>query len=415
MTEVERLGLARVFRAESGRILAALLAQYHDITMAEDALQDACVAASEQWVKQGMPINPAGWLLTVARRRLIDKLRQQTRRNSQQVIEQIEASLSAAESIAEAQQPIPDERLRLLFTCCHPALAESAQVALTLKTLCGLNAREIARAFVVSETAMNQRLTRAKRKIKHAGVAYSVPEAAALPRRLPSVLAVIYLIYNESYSAYEGQLLTREDLACEAIRLGTVLYKLLPRSEVAGLLALMLLHHSRSAARRSATVAFIPLEQQDRALWDLQSIAKGQSLLANAMSMGPVDKYQIQAAISALHVQASSWEETDWYQIQLLYQSLYRLEPSPVVALNYAIAVANSGQLQCALKLMDALQHELLCYQPYFAARADLAYKLGRVQEAIDHYDQAIAMTRNNAERDFLKKQHRRLVSTHSY
>ncbi|MEM7360001.1 MAG: sigma-70 family RNA polymerase sigma factor [Pseudomonadota bacterium] len=397
--------LARVFRAESGRILSVLLAQYRDMDLAEEALQDACLQASEQWPSKGVPQNSAGWLLTVARRRLIDRLRKSTHANKEEVIQAISDSLTATEQIAEEAQEIPDERLKLIFVCCHPALAENARVALTLKTLCGLTVPEISRAYLLSESALHQRLSRAKRKIKKSGIAYEVPQDQQLAERVSSVLEVIYLIFNESYTAFEGQSLTRVELAEEALRLARVLYRLLPRPDVAGLLALMLLHHARHEARSSDTRAFIPLAEQDRRLWDQEAISMGRQLLLTAMAKGQAEKYQIQAAISALHAEADCWENTDWAQIQLLYYELYKQEPSPIVELNRIVAMANSGREQQALQSMQGLAEELEEYQPYHAALADLAAKLGDNSLAHTHFANAIAMTKNNAERDYLVQQ----------
>lgn len=394
--------LARVFRAESGRILAALMMHTHSIDVAEDALQDALLQATEQWLKIGMPKNKAAWLLTVARRRLIDRIRKDSHRNADITIQSIQDMLPHNTDAIEIDELIPDERLRLIFTCCHPALAQDARVPLTLKTLCGLSAREIARAFLTSEVTMNQRLTRAKRKIRDAGIAYEVPQGDALTERLPSVLSVIYLIYNESYNAFEGQTLTRCDLAKEAIRLARLLHQLLPRPDVAGLLALLLLHDSRRNARSSDTQPFIPLEHQDRTLWSQELIREGTNIVLTAMSEAKPDSYQLQAAISALHAMAPNWESTDWPQIQQLYAMLFQLFPSPVVALNQAMAQAYSGDVETAYSRLSELEIELKTYQPFFAARAELAYQLGENECALRDYDIALSLTKNEAEREFL-------------
>lgn len=394
--------LVRVFRAESGRVLAALVAYSSDISLAEDSLQDAFLQAIEQWPVRGTPQNKGAWLLTVAKRRLIDRVRRQSHQRNTHVLMLVRDSLNNAPG-EEEQHAIPEERLKLIFTCCHPALSEQARVALTLKTLCGLSAREIARAFLSSETTMNQRLTRAKRKIRDSGIAYEVPEGAALADRVSSVLAVIYLIYNESYCAYEGQMLTREELAHEAIRLARLLLDLLPRPDVEGLLALMLFHDARRRARSSSSQSFIPLEQQDRSLWDQVTIAEAQQLLTKAISSAKPDVYQVQAAISALHAQANHWDETDWEQIRLLYGTLYKLQPSPVVALNQAVALAYAGELAKAYAFLLTLEPELRSYQPYFAACADIAAKLYHYQAARQYYARAIHLSKNNSERDFLK------------
>jgi len=393
--------LARVFRAESGRVLAALITYSKDISLAEDSLQDACLQAIEQWPEGGVPENKGAWLLTVAKRRLIDRVRRQSHQHSEHVLALVSDSLTGAPS-DEEQQAIPDERLKLIFTCCHPALSEQARVALTLKTLCGLTAREIARAFLTSEATMNQRLTRAKRKIRDSGIAYDIPEGDALADRVSSVLAVIYLIYNESYCAYEGQMLTREELAHEAVRLARVLLELLPRPDVTGLLALMLFHDARRGARSSDSQSFIPLEKQDRNLWNQEAIAEAQQLLNKAMSSGKPDAYQIQAAISALHAQAPDWYDTDWAQIKLLYRALYKLAPSPVVALNQAVALAHSGEHGKAFEYLLTMEPDLKTYQPFYAACADIAANLHHYETASRYYERAIQLSKNNSERDFL-------------
>ena len=399
--------LATVFRAESGRVLASLLVQCRDIELAEDALQDACLQASGKWTLCGVPTNPAAWLLTVSRRRLIDNLRKSKRQNDQLIIQSVYAALGEGSSIdagsKEAHQNIPDERLKLIFTCCHPTLNQSASVALTLKTLCGLSVAEIARAYLVSEAAISQRITRAKRKIRDAGIAYQVPNKASLPNRLPSVLSVIYLIYNESYTAYEGQGLSRDDLANEAIRLARLLFKLLPRPDVAGLLALMLFHHARNQARISGDQDYVSLEFQDRKLWDKQKISEAKSILLAAMMAGKADKYRIQAAISALHCEATTWADTDWVQIELLYKLLHKMEPSPVIALNHCIALANLGELEHALACMQDLHTALSDYQPYHAAKVDLEDKLGFTKNARQSYKAAISLSQNAVEEKYLQ------------
>jgi RNA polymerase sigma-70 factor (ECF subfamily) len=318
--------------------------------------------------------------------------------------------LHSSDETTEAEHPIPDERLKLIFTCCHPSLSEQAQTALTLKTLCGLSAREIARAYLVSEVTMNQRLTRAKQKIKKAGIAYKVPETDNLEERLPSVLSVIYLIFNESYTAFEGKTLTRQDLANEAIRLAKVLYRLLPRPDIAGLLCLVLLHTSRIAGSNQA-LTFITLEKQDRSLWDQTEIEEARTLLLRVMSEGKPDQYQIQAAISALHAQAQDWVATDWTQIILLYDELYKLNPSPVVKLNQSVALANSGNKELALVQLNKLEEALKDYQPFYAARADLARQLSKIELAIQSYQKAISMSKNAIERDYLIAQKSFLIS----
>ena len=402
--------LARVFRAESGRILASLMMHTHSVDLAEDALHDALLEATEKWPIRGAPKNQAAWLLTVARRRLIDRFRKESFRTARTTLQAVLDTQPEIEDLGESEAPIPDERLRLIFTCCHPALAENARVPLTLKILCGFSTREIARAFLTTEININQRLTRAKRKIRSAGIAYEVPEGDALNARLPSVLSVIYLIYNESYSALEGHALTRTNLAEEAIRLVRVLHKLLPRPEVAGLLALLLLHHSREAARSSDTLAFIPLEQQNRKLWNQDLIQEGTKILLIALSEGQPDEYQLQASISGLHAMAENWESTDWPQILQLYSLLFRLNPSPVVSLNQAVALAHSGNIKIAYKKLSKLESKLSSYQPFFAARAELAERQGLHDQALDDYDKALSLTKNSAERDFLSRKRQHLI-----
>lgn len=394
--------LARIFRAESPRVLSSLIYYTRDLELAEDALQDACEQAAIKWPMQGVPDNPASWIYTVSKRKLIDKLRQNSSRRAEQTLALISDSFSHDAGVSETAYAIGDERLRLIFTCCHPALNEQARVALTLKTLCGLGIKQIARAYLSSEIAITQRLTRARRKIRDGGIAYEIPDGESLEQRLPSVLAVIYLIYNESYSAYESQTLTRADLAGEAIRLGRVLLGLLARPEVAGLLALMLFHDARREARSSLVCPYIPLEQQDRSLWKQDAIKEGNDLLAIAMQAGKPDSFQVQAAISALHCAAKSWRQTDWPQIQLLYSSLYKLAPSPIILLNQAVAYAHGGDPEYAYSCIKALEGQLYNYQPYYAARAEVETRLSLLHQAVASYDQAIALSQNSTERDFL-------------
>lgn len=403
--------LARIFRAASGQVLASLVYFSRDLQLAEDALQDACEQASKKWPVQGVPQNTAAWLHVVAKRKLIDKLRQLRSQQDQHKLQLIEQSLYLqADTRAEIDYDIPDERLRLIFTCCHPALNEAAQVALTLRTLCGLDVREIARAYLLSEAAIGQRITRAKNKIRGAGIGYEIPDAEQLSVRLPSVLKVIYLIYNESYSAYEGQSLTRQDLADEAIRLSLLMVKLTPNPEVFGLAALMLFHDARRLSRSSVVESYIPLEQQDRTLWDQAKIAQADAFIHRALEYKQRGPYQIQAAISALHSRAKSWDATDWPQIQLLYISLFQIHPSPVVALNLAIAKANGGQLTQAYDDLVALNAELHQYQPYHASRGELESRLNLPEQAVISISRAISLSKNSTERDFLIKKRAQLV-----
>jgi len=401
---------ALIFRAQFGSILAALMMHTRDISLAEDAIQESFLQATERWPVSGLPSSPGAWLFTVAKRRLFDLLRKSAVRHRCENNETIYTSLHDQNECPEEEFAIPEERLRLIFTCCHPALSENARVALTLKTLCGLSVKEIARAYFSSSAAIEQRLTRAKQKIKKAGIAYEIPEGDALVARLPSVLSVIYLIYNESYSAYEGQALTRDDFALEAIRLARVLYRLLPHSNVGGLLALLLLHDSRRCARVSSRQCFIPLQAQDRSLWDQALILEGGEILNRAIAEGAADPYKIQAAISALHCEADTWEKTHWAQIELLYSSLYKLEPSPVVLLNQAVVVANSGRVALALELLQGLAEPLERYQPFYAARADLAHTLGLYPQASSDYLRAIKLTKNCVEIAYLENQHSKLA-----
>lgn len=397
--KVTKLDLAQLFRAESGRILAILVSECKDIQLAEDALQDACIQATQQW-PNAAPHNQTAWLLNAARRRMIDRQRTASR---QRKLNALHLNCTAqSEANLESEQEIPDERLKLIFTCCHPSLNQNAQVALTLKTLCGLSTLEIARAYLCSETAIQQRLVRAKKKIRSAGIAYQVPEGKDLSARLDSVLTTIYLIFNESYSAYSGQSLTREDLGNEAIRLAEVLFTLLPEPEVGGLLALMLLHQSRNNSRSSEHGEFVPLEYQDRSTWDQVKISRGRRLLLGCLGQNRAGKFQIQAAISALHSEADCWKNTDWQQIKLLYAELFKLLPSPVVRLNSLVTVANQGNVLEAMKSLKQVESELKDYQPFYAAKADLHAKLGQIEDARACYHQAISMSNNQVELAFL-------------
>lgn len=398
--EQKGLDLAKVFRAESGRIIAILVAECRDIQLAEDALQDACIQATQKWIDTP-PCNHVAWLLNVARRRMIDRLRTSSRQRDLAALNT--NSNVKTQTELESDQEIPDERLRLIFTCCHPALKQNAQVALTLKTVCGLSTLEIARAYLSSETSMQQRLVRAKKKIRSAGIAYKVPEGSDLNARLESVLATIYLIFNESYSAYSGQSLTREDLGNEAIRLAEILFKLLPEPEVGGLLALMLLHQSRHRARSSEHDEFIPLQYQNRSIWDQEKISNGRRLLLGCLSQNRAGKYQLQAAISALHAEAKTWEQTDWAQIQLLYGELYEQLPTPIVKLNGLLALAHRGEVMNAMEHLTVIETELENYQPFYAAKADLHAKLNQISEAKECYRQAIEMNNNEGEKAFLR------------
>ena len=404
-----------VYRQESGRILAALIASLRDFTLAEDALQDAMVAALQQWPASGVPRNPAAWLTTIARRKAIDRLRREgTLAQKQALLEPMVTSdtLDSADD-APDDAPIPDERLKLLFTCCHPALPLEARVALTLRTLGGLSTTEIAAAFLTPLPAMAQRLVRAQRKIRDAGIPYRVPPLPLLAERMEGVLAVLYLIFNEGYTSTSGDALIRQDLCAEAVRLTRVLVALIASEpelpdepEALGLLGLMLLHSSRRAARVDAAGDLVLLEDQDRTLWNWAEIVEGIELLDRALAMHRPGPYQIQAAISALHAEAPTSNETDWQQIALLYARLADMTPSPVVELNQAVAVAMAEGPDAGLEMLDRLRlgEALAHYYLYHAARADLLRRAGRMDEATASYREALSLCQNRIERRFLQR-----------
>ncbi len=398
------LAVEDVVRREHGRVLAGLIRRFGDIDLAEDALGEALVVALERWPADGVPPNPAGWLTTTAARKALDRLRRESRRDDKHA----EAAMLHDDTPPDPTGPVTDDRLRLIFTCCHPALAEENRVALTLRLLGGLTVAEIAHAFLVPETTMAQRITRAKQKIRNAHIPYTVPSATDLPRRLSGVLAVLYLVFNEGYLASGPDAdPVREDLCTEAIRLTRqvreVATALGPQPEIDGLLALMLLLEARRPARVRDGV-LVTLEQQDRGLWDRDLIAEGHTLVRGCLALGRPGPYQLQAAVNAVHTDAATAEATDWSQIVQLYDHLLRLAPNPVVALNRAVAVAELDGPEVALAQVERL--DLASYHAWHATRADLLRRLGRTEDARAAYDAAIEAAGNAAERAWLA--HRR-------
>ncbi|MEZ0274331.1 MAG: RNA polymerase sigma factor [Roseimicrobium sp.] len=404
--EQVRETLEAVYRAESGRILATLIRLLGDFDLAEDAMQDAFASALEQWARDGVPVNPRAWLISTGRFKAIDALRRRARFDASQekIAEQLEPD--SGDAMAGEEWSVEDDTLRLIFTCCHPALAPEGRVALTLREVCGLTTEEIARAFLTTAPTLAQRIVRAKAKIRDARIPYQVPSAEELPDRLDTVLQVVYLVFNEGYAASSGASLTRADLSGEAIRLGRLLLELLPEPEVMGLLALMLLAESRRAARTSPAGEMILLEHQDRSLWNREQIAEGVALVERALVSRRFGPYTLQAAIAAVHSEATEAAVTDWPQIVALYSVLARAEPSPVVELNSAVAVAMRDGPEAGLALIDAIfaRGDLTGYHLAHSARADLCRRLGRIAEARASYERALALTQSEPERRFLER-----------